>query len=834
MARSRGFHAVTAAAVVLAGGLLWVGARGAGPVPPLGPLLDPARGAWAIARAAERPARSVARIPDLTQPVRVLVDQRDVPHIFAATALDAARALGWLTARDRLFQMELQARAGEGTLTELVGARALPLDRETRALGLDRAIARSWAALADTADERQLLDAFSAGVNAWIDAGSAAELPLEYRLLGVSPRRWHPSHTLAVLARMNYTLSAGAPELDRLAAASLVGTAAAEALFPRHAPLVEPVIPARRAMPAFDLPPLPDPGAPDSAAGALLRTLAAVLPSRARDAEEVSLGSNNWAVAAGRTKAGRALLAGDPHLELSLPSIWYEAHVVVPGDRDAYGVLVPGTPVLAIGFTREVAWSVTNVSGDFTDAYRETVDDARAPTRHRVDGAWRPVETWTTTYRDPRGRIVAVDTLRATFRGPLRLVGDTWLSLRWTALEGGHELRAGDRLARARSIEEALAAQAEWQAPPLNLLLADRSGRIALRVNGRFPVRPGDGRGDVIRDGATSSADWTGDLPPARLPQAIAPEQGFLASANQESVDPRDDDTYLGSTWPSPWRALRINALLRADSAVTPEAMSRWQVDAGNARADLLVPAFLGAVRALGAAAPASARAAATYLARWDRRFGPENRHATLFEQAGRELGDRLWDELWSVEDSGGRTVRRRPRQTPAEMVLLSLLRQPASAWWDDRRTPAVERRDELLAQALGTAWDTLLARHGPAGGDAWRWSERRPAMVPHLLRLRPLGRYDIAAVGGSGTLSPRTPGSAHGASWRMVVELGDTVRAWGIYPGGQRGNPVAHGYADRLPRWARGELDTLPMPRTAAELPAATVRERLTLEALP
>src|SRR5512144_1674559 len=292
--------------------LLWLGVHGSGPVPPLGPILDPVRGAWALARSADLPDSAEAMVPGLGAEVRVLYDDRGVPHIFAAREIDAWRALGYVTARDRLFQLELQSRAGGGTLTELLGVRALPVDRATRGLGMGRGAERI--AMEMDAEERGALEAYAAGVNAYLRGMSPAELPLEYRLLGRRPVPWNAVRSIQVMLRMQHTLTRNDVELDHWRAAALVGEAAADALFPRHAAIQEPVQPSpgdpRRL--ALTVPP---PGVPDSVAAENVAQARSTPPSPGRwplgEAEPDGFGSNNWAVAPGRTRNGAALLAGD-------------------------------------------------------------------------------------------------------------------------------------------------------------------------------------------------------------------------------------------------------------------------------------------------------------------------------------------------------------------------------------------------------------------------------------------------------------------------------------------------------------------------------------------
>jgi penicillin amidase len=339
-------------------------------------------------------------------------------------------------------------------------------------------------------------------------------------------------------------------------------------------------------------------------------------------------------------------------------------------------------------------------------------------------------------------------------------------------------------------------------------LVADRGGTIAIRSTGWFPVRAESARGDRLRDGTSRRSDWIGAWPVSEYPQATAPIRGFLASANQEPQDPRDGHHYFGADWPPPWRALRINALLRTDSQVTVETMRRWQRDAASARVERFLPFLLTAAASRGT--DTALAHAARLLAAWDRRYTTENEGAILFELAMRALERRTWDELL-------------PGPTPSSMMLSGLLEDPTSAWWDDRRTAGrVEHRDEILCAGLADGYGEAVSRFGPPENGRWRWSRVHPVDIWHLLHLPSLSALGISAPGGPSTLSPSSvDGGGEGSSWRMVVELGSSVRAWGTYPGGQSGNPASIRYDDRLPLWIRGELAELRFPRRAEELEA-------------
>ncbi|HEX9165445.1 MAG TPA: penicillin acylase family protein [Gemmatimonadales bacterium] len=819
----RSLRAALAALLLLA--LVVASVRRLGSLPRLGPFLDPVRGVWAVAAAAEPSREETAALPGLAAPVTVVFDDRAVPHIFAATEDDAYRVLGYVVARDRLFQLDLQTRATAGTLTGLLGPRALEADRASRAAGLADAAERKYARLDTASIGYRAIVAYAEGVNAWIDRLGEADLPLEYRLLGARPSRWEPKYTFYLFGRMGQTLASSDPGLLKEELRALVGDEAAEAIVAVNSQIQEPIQPNGAAIPREEFAPLPPPGRPDSARARALLALRATLDASPRDLG--ALGSNNWAVSPSRSASGAALLAGDPHLQLTLPSIWYEVHINVPGAVDVAGVSLPGAPGVVIGFNRDVAWTFTNTGGDVLDFYRETVDDSVAPTRYQLDGSWRDLRIRVETYRDPQGNTLATDTIRSTHRGPMQRLGGEWISRRWTVLEPSAENDVFLHLARASSADQWLTWMEEYVAPTQNGLVADRTGTIAIRSSGWFPIRPGDGRGDRLFDGSASASDWLGALPVEQYPFAYRPAQGFLVSANQQPVDPAANPAYLGGDWPAPWRAININRLLRADSAVTPEKMRRMQTDPGSARAEALVPFFLAAAESSTRAdRPDEAlRRAADLLREWDRRYDPANRRAILFELAIEETYRRALDELIPPD-----TARRNPVYRNTQL-LLGLLRDSSSTWWDDRRTPDVrEERDQVLAASLRAALDTARARYGPPEGEGWRWGTVWPTDIWHFLRLPSLSALNLPVSGGPETIAPAGRHGGFGASWRMVVELGPELRAWATYPGGQSGNPASRFYTDRVRQWTAGDLDPILFPRSPTDLPADRVRATLTV----
>jgi len=819
------------AAVVLIG-LLSVGFRAVGPVPPIGPLLDPANGVWAQAAATNFPARQQVSIPGLGKGVQVLFDDRGVPHIFAGTEEDAYRALGFVEARDRLFQMEVQTRATAGRLTEWAGPRLLDTDRSSRELGLVWAAERKLAAYDKTSPGYKAIVAYADGVNAYIAQMRPRDVPVEYRLLNARPMKWEPIYSLYFLSRMSLNLGFNDATVRRLKAESLVGKAAADALFPVNSPIQQPLQPDASSEPRFDFAALPAPGRPDSSIVAEAHAredLVAALTFRKPTETADAIGSNNWAVSPKRTAGGHALLAGDPHLDLSLPSVWYEMHIVVSGKLDVAGVGFPGVPGVVIGFNRDVAWTFTNTGSDVNDYYQETVDNDAHPSLYKLDGQWKPIVKRIEVYHDANGGVLATDTIRFTHRGPMRRELGHWLSMRWTVYDKSQEPDNFMSLGYAKNATEWLDDMKDYVVPTQNGLVADRSGNIAIRSSGKYPIRPGDGRGDVIRDGSTTSSDWIGQLSVDKYPFSMNPAQGFLASANQQPVDPKVNGAYLGSDWYSPWRAMRINSLLRADSAVTPDKMRQFQTDPGSARADLFVPYFLSAAARADSTGNSNGnlRTAADVLSKWDRRYVRESRQAILFEAAMSELATRTWDELRDKKEAPSPADR---LNYPEAQILLELMQQPTSEWWDDRSTIPREDRDVILNTSLLAAYTRIVKEDGNAGSDKWLWSNTRRANIYHLLRIPAFSALDIPVQGGPSTLSPSSGAGTQGPSWRMVVELGPEVKAWATYPGGQSGAPSSARYTDRLSKWTNGILDPVLFPKTPAELDRRRVKSTLTL----
>ncbi|SDY39566.1 penicillin acylase family protein [Hymenobacter psychrophilus] len=793
-------------AVVLA----WVLNTQQGQVPPLGRLLSPYSGFWQNGEtAADFPARQTLRLPGLHQTVRVRFDDRRVPHIFAENDHDLYYAQGYLTARDRLWQMEFMTRVAAGRISEVVGERALEYDRFQRRMGLPFGAENSLREMLKNDTTRLVLESYSAGVNAYISQLSPKEYPFEYKLLDYAPEPWQPLKCALLLKLMAWDLSGRSDDLRLSNVLSKYGPDVTRDLFPDFPFRADPVVPEGTPL---DFKPLAVPPVPAPFAAAV----SGLEPSREPDAE---LGSNNFALAGSRTASGRPLLANDPHLQLNLPSIWYQVQLHGPG-QNVYGVTIPGAPAVIIGFNTDVAWGVTNVGGDVLDWYQLKFKDARRR-EYWHDGRWKPVRRVVERIA-VRGRPDQLDTVLYTHHGPVVYDHDEKTfnaqtpvrhALRWTAHEaaGANEVLAFVKLNHARNYQDYDRALRTYASPAQNFIFASRSGDVAIRPNGRFPLKYAE-QGKFILDGSDPRQDWQGWIPMSQTPRVLNPARGYVSSANQHSAGP-GYPYYLGWDY-APWdRAHRINQQLSHMRRATADTLRVLQNDNLGLNAQLMLPwmlAHLPAVSGNPAADIATTLAARRALARWRYHYAAEAVEATIFELWYQDLVRRLWEDDFGKAATG--LEMRFPARDRTNQLLLA---EPRSPWLDDRRTPQKETAPDLLAASLQFALDSLTRKFGPLG-PKWAWANQKSTDINHLAQLPGFGHQDIACGGSPGSVNATGP--RNGPSWRMVVDLSTPVRAYGIFPGGQSGNPASAHYDDMLESWRTGKLDELVFLQAADE----------------
>ncbi len=750
-------------------------------------------------------------VAGLDDKVEVLRDANGVPYVFAASSNDAYFALGFVHAQDRLWQMEIQRRLAAGRLSEILGAATLDTDRFFRTLGMDRVAARNVAAL--DADARATLAAYAAGVNAFLDQRRGL-LPPEFVILGApEPEPWRPADSLTVLKLMAWRLSRNwRDEVLRARLSRRLSREQIAELWPSYSGEETAGLPDRKRLGLYQRLPLD------------------ALWERAPPGAPRSVGSNNWAVAGGRSETGKPLLANDVHLRLSAPGPFYLAHLNAPG-LDVVGATLPGLPVVVLGHNDRIAWGLTNTAPDTQDLFIERGDPDR-PGSYLAPGGPRRFTTRDEIIRVDGGADVTL-TVRNSRHGPIvsdllpalgaELGEGEAIAFAWTALgDEDPSVRAGLEVARARDWSGFVAAVRDFHSPQQNIVYADVDGNIGFYAPARVPIRKsGDGRTPVA--GWSGAYDWVGFVPFEELPHAFNPASGRIVTANNKVVP--DGYPYLIThDWAPPYRARRIAELIDRRPRHSLASFRDIQSDTVSPLARELVPHLLNSSPNTEAG-----RTARALIEGWDGEMARERPEPLVFAAWYRELTRLVYaDELGPMFDDA-RGFR--------PLFMRWVLDGGGQRWCDDIATAAVETCAERAARALDAAAAHLVARYGAEQGD-WRWGEAHYADHAHgAFAGRPLlgkifgirlpnggGRFTINSAGYSLGNSERLFVQTHGPALRAIYDLADLDRSLFIHTTGQSGNLLSPHYRDLAERWRDHRPFSIPTRRDAIETEARLV----------
>jgi penicillin amidase len=736
-----------------------------------------------------------ARLPGLSAPVAIEADAMAIPSVDAPTRADAQRALGYLHARDRLFQIDLMRRKAAGRLAEIFGEKALPVDQAQRVYQLQRAAEASAAALPE--DQRAALAAYAEGVNAYL--GSALALPPEFRVLHYRPEPWQPTDSLLVALGMFQTLSGDQERDERMLTAMehLLPPELTAFLTPDTDEFVQTLV--GGAAPRRPARPVP--------VDAIRQTLAeaANLPRAEIGIEPSALGSNNWAVAGRKTADGRAMVANDMHLPLSVPNTWYRARLRYPG-ADLSGVTLPGLPLMVVGSNGHVAWGFTNVEGDFLDLVKLEVNPAN-PEEYRTPDGWRRFESRTEEIRVKDSPPVSIS-LRGSQWGPVSpnpLLGAP-VAIHWTALQPkAVNLRLLD-MDQAATLEHAMAVLNQSGIPPQNAVLADDQGHIAWTYTGYFPKRYGLD-GSASRAWADGAMGWNGYIPPEQLPRVVDPPQGFLVTANNRTLG-KDYPYPISHAFSHSYRAYRIAERLVEKATLTEADLLDVQLDTASGFYEFYRKLALDALGGMDAGKEPLLADAAEEIKAWDGRLDPDSRGIGLLVQWRQDLADALFGPLMGrcAAAEPGFAYRWREQDTPLRALLTE--RIPATLPGGRPADWQSFLRDSLKSSAAG------LLR----GQEATRLAELTWGRVNRVAVRHPFSRSFPAAgwlldmpetAGGCNSFCVKVLHGVHGASERMVVSPGHPEDGILHIPGGQSGHPLSAHYRDQEAAWAEGR----PLP---------------------
>jgi len=779
------------------GGLFYVGHFGIGSLPPLGKFINPYSGIWQN-ETTEREGEQLS-LDGLSAEVTIHYDAQLIPHVFAENDLDLYRTQGYLTAKHRLWQMEFQTYAAAGRLSEIVGAAAIGYDRGQRRKGMVFGAENALDEMLKDPVLAARIEAYSAGVNAYISQLEPKDYPVEYKLLNYAPEPWQPLKSALLLMYMTDMLAGGDADLENSNFISLFGKETFELLFPEFLADQDPVIPRERDWSDFEAVEVPEVPA---------KTSAIATVNQALEQPDPDNGSNNWAVSAEKSVSGNPLLANDPHLGLNLPSIWYVMQLATP-EHNVMGATLPGALGVIIGFNDHIAWGVTNATRDVKDWYKITFSDD-TKSAYLYGEETRPVSQVIEAIKVKNAPTV-YDTVRYTHYGPItydeRFKGDgkEHFAMKWIGHEPNSNQNTFLKLNRAQHYEDYREAISTYTAPAQNFVFASKDNDIALWIQGKI-ANKWEQQGKFVLDGSDPAHEWQGFIPQPHNPHVKNPERGFVSSANQHPTD-EAYPYYVYDANYEPYRNRVINDYFRSKDQFSVDDLKALQSNNYNLKAAEALPQMIALLEDTGYTPQGSAESYLNTVKDWNYLNDEQSIGASVWEAWWTSFYALSWDEFEASEV---------PLHWPDSYQTVQMLTDHADhAFFDVLDTAAKEDAAGVVQLAFEQAVKNLDAHL--ATGKSLDWASYKATYVGHLLQALPaFSRFDLP-VGGNGNVVNAMKKN-HGPSWRMIVELSDETKALGAYPGGQSGNPGSKHYDDLLDTWAAGKYYELLYMKSASE----------------
>lgn len=760
-------------------------------LPPLGKFLSPAVGFW---KNVQRPdANFNTTIHNLPVDGKVFFDERMVPHIFAEHISDAYFIQGYIHAMHRLWQMDFSTLAAEGRISEIIGAKALDFDKNKRRKGLKESALLSVENWKKYPESYKMIQAYSDGFNAYLKILGDKDLPIEYKLMNYKPEPWSPYRSSLFHKNMAEILCGRDSDVELSNAKEFFGDEF-EYFFNEMDSLTDPIVP-KGTIWDFKL---------EEKAQEINQFKSGYIDWN-RDPISSGIGSNNWAVGPKKSATGNSILCNDPHLFLTLPSIWYEQQIVTP-DINVYGVTFPGIPGVVIGFNKDICWGVTNAGWDVMDWYKITWKDS-TKSQYKLDGQWKDTEKRIEIIKVKAGKDV-IDTVYITKWGPI-IYDDPknkkhGLAMHWIIQEltDQFEFATFSDLNKAKNYEDYRLAVKQFPYPAQSFAFASASGDIALTVQGNMPIKSNQ-QGRFVLDGSDSRNSWNGFLDNNKNPFYYNPERGFVSSANQRSTDQSYPNYYNNGDFRD-YRGILINRYLSEKDKWSVDDMKALQYNSYSLRAETALPYMLQQIDAsmLGD----KAKNIYNQLNAWNFKYDSNRIEPVYFDIWFQDVYKMIWDELLS--DSTRKAVA-----LPSDQTTIAFMKSKSHhAFFDYKASPEVENAKNIIQ----IAFDSLLY-HIQNETKVNDWAEYKDASIMHMLRIPAFGKYHVRTSGSKDIINAH--GKHEGPSWRMIVEMSkEKIIAFGIYPGGQSGNPGSPYYMQMVDDWSHGKYYPLHFMSTQDE----------------
>ncbi len=745
-------------------------------LPIIGMLFNPYTGFTQNARLEMEPQEQNFDFEELHGNAEVHYDTSYVPHIFAENDSDLYFLQGFVEAKDRLWQMDMQARNGMGELSEIVGDVALDNDKLMRRLGIHKAAATLIEQFKKDGT-LATIEQFSKGVNAYISQLDHKNLPIEYKLMNFKPRTYQTIYTAVLMKIMAMRLTAMEADIENTNFVNTYGKELFDKLYPNFyaTESQSPIIPSGT---HFSPQPKIDTASKEWIANAMF-------PKKVLQHLDRHLGSNNWALHKSKSETNHAILCNDPHLKIHLPAIWYEMHLV-SNQQNVYGVTMPGAPGIVLGFNQKIAWGVTNAGRDvrnwyevqFTDTNRShyVLDSQKIASTHRIERI------------HVKGKGTIVDTVIETQFGPIiydkkftKNPMPTDLALSWTNYLSSNELKTFLGLNKAKNHHDYLKALESFYCPGQNFIYADIEGNVAIKQQGLFPKTVIDKDKFVLKGNAKRQM-MDQFIPINENPYILNPERGFVSSANQHPTDNSYPYYYSSGDFEA-YRNRRINDVLSSKTKHSIQDMKNLQGDNLGLMAKEFLPIFLQTLSPKNLENPTIKE-----LKKWDYFYNEESKMATFFDIWMKNFEEMVWDELKSEKVV---------YEFPKTIVLYNILKsEPQFTFFDNQSTRAIETANDIINQSFEKSIKDYEI-------NKKTWWEYKDTEIPHLAKIPAFGRYHVPSGGNKHIVNATWKDWA--PSWRMIVEMKpNRPEAWVCFPGGQSGSPASKFYDNQINSWTK------------------------------
>ena len=756
-------------------------------LPPIGKLLNPYSGFFQNGLVNKF---DEIELPGIKDEVNLQIDSLLIPHIYAKNDEDLYYVQGYMHAFHRLWQMEFQIMSTSGRLSEIFGERALSIDRASRRKGLLYAAKNTLEISKKDLETLKYIQAYTNGINDYILSCDIQNLPIEYKLLNYKPEKWTILKSFLLMEQMSDMLSRRNQDIEDTYLLEILGKEEYDFLFPEIHQEVDPIIPRNT---NFEFTPKK-----------LTRKRDTIYPKISIDETlkkpDPYNGSNNFAISGKRTKNGNPILGSQPDLSLNLPSIWYAVHLNSP-TVNTMGVSLPGAPGVIIGFNDSIAWGETNATRDVVDFYKIKFKDNKRK-EYLFDGKWLKTEKIIEKFKVKNSNPF-YDTIIFTHHGPItydiNFLGNNDkvnLAMRWIAHDASIEYKTFFKLNRAKNISDIKEALSYFDGPAQNFAYATTEGDIGMTIAGKFPIKWKE-QGKFLLDGSNRDHEWSGYIPFEHALTMINPKRNYVSSANQHPSD-KSYPYYTYSHNYEYYRGRRLNERLETILNATIEDAKSIQNDNFNYTAYEILPVLLEKIDTINF--DDNKKSYFDKLKKWDYFSNTKSIEASIFETWHYFLRKKIWDEFDTIKFD-----YRRPSNYNTFYLMKNF---PELKYYDIVSTEKTENLSDIINLSFELMKDSI---------DNWKksnsndiaWKNYKNTTIRHLLRINDFSVSNINIGGNRNILNAAS--KYHGPSWRMIVELDPKgTKAWGIYPGGQSGNPGNINYSLMIQDWAVGKYHKL------------------------